>query len=238
MLLLEQLRHEMEIGYKNGLYHLTQIKMAYNSNRIEGSRLTEEQTVLMYETKSILCNTGDSILVNDIVETQNHFILFNYMLETAEDKLSEALVKEYHRILKSSTVDSQNSWFRVGEYKKVANMVGLVDTAKPDEVPGRMKNLIDWYNSLKNVTIQDIIKFHYEFESIHPFQDGNGRVGRIIMFKECLKNGIIPFIIEDTNKAYYYRGLREYTKEPGYLIDTCLYEQDIYNEYYNKFIIA
>ena len=228
----------MEIGYKNGLYHLTQIKMAYNSNRIEGSRLTEEQTVLMYETKSILFNTGDSILVNDIVETQNHFILFNYMLETAEDKLSEALVKEYHRILKSSTVDSQNSWFRVGEYKKVANMVGLVDTAKPDEVPGRMKNLIDWYNSLKNVTIQDIIKFHYEFESIHPFQDGNGRVGRIIMFKECLKNGIMPFIIEDTNKAYYYRGLREYTKEPGYLIDTCLYEQDIYNEYYNKFIIA
>ena len=192
----------------------------------------------MYETKSILFNDGDSILVNDIVETQNHFILFNYMLETAEDKLSEALVKEYHRILKSSTVDSQNSWFRVGEYKKVANMVGLVDTAKPDEVPGRMKNLIDWYNSLKNVTIQDIIKFHYEFESIHPFQDGNGRVGRIIMFKECLKNGIIPFIIEDTNKAYYYRGLREYTKEPGYLINTCLYEQDIYNEYYNKFIIA
>ena len=238
MVLLEQLKHEMKIGYKNGIYHLTQVKMAYNSNRIEGSKLTEEQTVLMYETKSILFNDGDSVLVNDIVETQNHFILFNYMLETAEDKLSEALVKEYHRILKSSTVDSQNSWFRVGEYKKVANTVGLVDTEKPDEVPGRMKNLIDWYNSLKNVTIQDIIKFHYEFESIHPFQDGNGRVGRIIMFKECLKNGIMPFIIEDTNKAYYYRGLREYTKEPGYLIDTCLYEQDIYNEYYNKFIIA
>lgn len=238
MVLLEQLKHEMKIGYKNGIYHLTQVKMAYNSNRIEGSKLTEEQTVLMYETKSILFNDGDSVLVNDIVETQNHFILFNYMLETAEDKLSEALVKEYHRILKSSTVDSQNSWFRVGEYKKVANTVGLVDTAKPDEVPGRMRNLIDWYNSLKNVTIHDIIKFHYEFELIHPFQDGNGRVGRIIMFKECLKNGIMPFIIEDTNKAYYYRGLREYTKEPGYLIDTCLYEQDIYNEYYNKFIIA
>ena len=238
MVLLEQLKHEMKIGYKNGIYHLTQVKMAYNSNRIEGSKLTEEQTVLMYETKSILFNDGDSVLVNDIVETQNHFILFNYMLETAEDKLSEALVKEYHRILKSSTVDSQNSWFRVGEYKKVANTVGLVDTAKPDEVPGRMRNLIDWYNSLKNVTIHDIIKFHYEFELIHPFQDGNGRVGRIIMFKECLKNGIMPFIIEDTNKAYYYRGLREYTKETGYLIDKCLYEKDRYNEYYNKFIIA
>lgn len=235
MNVLELLTAERERQYKGGLYHLTQILFAYNSNRIEGSRLTEEQTRFIYETKSFFPDADAPIFADDVVEAVNHFRLVDYMLDHALEPLTEDMIKEFHRILKSSTTDSALTWFRVGDYKVVENAVGDIKTATPKQVPIRMGALLKRYEAKQMHLLEDIADFHFRFETIHPFQDGNGRVGRIIMFKECLKNGIMPFIILDQDKAFYYRGLREYERQPGYLIGTCQMSQDIYSELYEKF---
>ena len=226
---LDILREQKEMKIKGNLYHRTQVSFAYNTNRIEGSTLTEEQTRYIFETNTILFE-GDTITkVDDILETANHFKLVEYMLDVSDKKLTEKLIKEFHKILKNGTSDSRVEWFNVGEYKQRANTIGSgIKTTSPNNVEKDMSKLMDWYNSLKQVTMKEIIEFHYRFESIHPFQDGNGRIGRIIMFKECLKNNIIPFIIQDADKLFYYRGLKEYKSEKGYLIDTCLNAQDQY----------
>ena len=235
---LATLREQKEMGLKGNLYHNTQIIFAYNTNHIEGSTLTEDQTRYIFETNTILFE-GDTIAkVDDILETSNHFQLVDYMLDVADKKLNEKMIKEFHKILKNGTSDSRVEWFNVGEYKQKANQIGSgISTTLPSNVEKEMAKLIEWYNSVKEITIKEIIEFHYRFEKIHPFQDGNGRVGRIIMFKECLKNNIIPFIILDKDKLFYYRGLKEYKNENGYLIDTCLNAQDQYKnmiEYYLK----
>ena len=234
MTILEQLMQEKAAGYRGGLYHLTQIKLAYNSNRIEGSRLTEEQTRYMYETKTLLPSGNEAAPINDIIEMQNHFALFNAMLSTADQPLTEDIIKTYHRILKSSTTDAQLDWFAVGDYKTQENIVGDMETTPPEQVAAEMGRLLQQYNGKGSISLEDVIDFHVRFERIHPFQDGNGRVGRMVMFKECLKNDIVPFIIEDTKKAFYYRGLREYNREPGYLLDTCLDAQERYKAYWQK----
>lgn len=235
---LEILREQKEMRLKGNLYHNTQIIFAYNTNHIEGSTLTEDQTRYIFETNTILFE-GDTIAkVDDILETSNHFQLVDYMLDVADKKLNEKMIKEFHKILKNGTSDSRVDWFNVGEYKQKANQIGSgISTTLPSNVEKEMAKLMEWYNSIKKITIKEIIEFHYRFEKIHPFQDGNGRVGRIIMFKECLKNNIIPFIILDKDKLFYYRGLKEYKNENGYLIDTCLNAQDQYKnmiEYYLK----
>lgn len=236
---LEVLREQKEMGLKGNLYHNTQIIFAYNTNHIEGSELTEDQTRYIYETNTILFEGQTIASVDDIVETSNHFKLVDYMLDIADEELTEDIIKKFHRILKEGTMDSRKEWFNVGAYKKLANEAGNMKTSSPKQTPKDMQKLIEWYNSLTEVTIKDIIEFHARFEKIHPFQDGNGRVGRMIAFKECLKNNIIPFIIFDKDKLFYYRGLKEYQNktEKGYLIDTCLNAQDQYIkmiEYYLK----
>lgn len=235
---LKALREQKEMKLKGNLYHQTQVSFAYNTNHIEGSTLTEDQTRYIFETNTILFEGDTVVKVDDILETSNHFKLVDYMLDVADKKLTEKMIKEFHKILKDGTSDSRVEWFNVGEYKQRANTIGEgVKTTLPQNVEKDMGKLIDWYNSLKHITIKEIIEFHYRFESIHPFQDGNGRIGRLIMFKECLKNNIIPFIIRDADKLYYYRGLKEYKNEKGYLIDTCLNAQDQYVkliEYYLK----
>lgn len=235
---LDTLREQKEMKLKGNLYHQTQVSFAYNTNHIEGSTLTEDQTRYIFETNTILFE-GDTIAkVDDILETYNHFKLVDYMLDVADRKLTEKMIKEFHKILKYGTSDSRVKWFNVGEYKQRTNTIGSdIKTTLPNNVGKEMSELMDWYNSLKQVTIKEIIEFHYRFENIHPFQDGNGRIGRIIMFKECLKNNIVPFIIQDSDKLFYYRGLKEYKSEKGYLTDTCLNAQDQYIkmiEYYLK----
>lgn len=227
---LEVLKEQKEMGLKGNLYHNTQVIFAYNTNHIEGSKLTEEQTRYIFETNTILFESQTVACVDDILETANHFKLVDYMLDIAEEKLTEEMIKEFNKILKAGTSDSRKKWFNVGDYKKLANEAGNMKTSLPKNVQKDMVKLMQWYNSLGKITIEDIIEFHYSFECIHPFQDGNGRVGRIIMFKECLKNNIIPFIILDKDKLFYYRGLKEYKNEKGYLIDTCLNAQDQYIE--------
>ena len=227
---LEVLREQKEMGLKGNLYHNTQVIFAYNTNHIEGSKLTEEQTRYIFETNTILFEGQTVASVDDILETANHFKLVDYMLDVAEEKLTEEMIKEFHKILKEGTSDSRKEWFNVGEYKKLANEAGNMQTSLPKNVVKDMAKLMEWYNSLKKITIKEIIEFHYRFERIHPFQDGNGRVGRIIAFKECLKNNIIPFIILDKDKLFYYRGLKEYKNEKGFLVDTCLNAQDQYIE--------
>lgn len=239
MNILNILREQKEMGLKGNLYHITQINFAYNTNHIEGSTLTEEQTRYIYETNTLVLEDGNNATnVDDIIETSNHFKLVDYMIEVSNKTLSEDMIKEFHKILKTGTSDERKTWFNVGEYKSLANEVGGNETSKPEDVEENMKDLLLWYNSLKNITFEDIVKFHSEFEKIHPFQDGNGRVGRIIMFKECLKNNIVPFIILDKDKLFYYRGLNEYQQghEKGYLIDTCLNAQDQYQKLIEKFI--
>lgn len=186
----------------------------------------------MYDTRTILPDGDAALPLNDIIETQNHFHLFNFMLDSCDESLTADIIKSYHRILKSSTTDVQLSWFAVGDYKKQANIVGILETTAPKDVPGKIQSLLQDYRALSSITFQDIIDFHYRFECIHPFQDGNGRVGRMIMFRECLRNDIMPFIIEDEKKAFYYRGLQEYSRKPGYLLDTCLDAQNHYDAYY------
>jgi Fic family protein len=229
--LLNRLKEEMDIGLKGGIYHLTQIKLCYNSNRIEGSKLSEDQTRYIYDTNMVNAEEGKVLNVDDIIETINHFACFRYLLKTANELLNENIIKEYHRILKTGTSDSRKDWFKVGDYKKLENMVGDIETASPQNVPREMGKLLEKYHQKNAHTVHDIITFHHTFESIHPFQDGNGRVGRLILFKECLKNNIIPFIIDEDHQLYYYRGLKEYKKAPEYLIDTCLSAQDSYKEY-------
>ena len=223
--LLTFLKREKEAGLKGGIYHKIQIDLTYNSNHIEGSKLTHDQTRFIFETKTIGIN-GKAVKVDDIVETVNHFRCIDLIIEGAHTKLSESLIKQLHFILKSGTTDSQKSWFRVGEYKQLENEVGGSETTKPAEVAAAIKALLKEYNSKSKITFDDILDFHVRFEAIHPFQDGNGRVGRLIMFKECLKHNIVPFIITEELKVYYYRGIKNWKKERGYLRDTCLTGQD------------
>ena len=227
---LEVLREQKNMKLKGNLYHNTQITFAYNTNHIEGSRLTEDQTRYIYETNTLLAEKDSITDLDDILETTNHFKLVDYMLDIADNKLTENMIKEFHKILKEGTSDSRKDWFVVGDYKKMQNEVGGLKITEPKNVEKDMKKLLEWYESLKQITINEIIEFHAKFEKIHPFQDGNGRVGRIIAFKECLKNNIVPFIILDRDKLFYYRGLNQYQtgKEKGYLIDTCLNAQDQY----------
>jgi len=226
----------MKMRLKGGLYHQTQILFSYNTNRIEGSQLSEEQTRLIYETNSIALEGSSVTSIDDILETVNHFRCFDRMLEVANQELSEDIIKEFHRILKLNTSDSRKDWFNVGEYKKMPNMIGDTKTTDPSKVKGEMVKLITNYNNLQTKTFEDIVDFHYVFESIHPFQDGNGRVGRLILFMECLKNEIIPFIIDDEKKLFYYRGLKEFNRDKQYIIDTCLAAQDKYCEMIEYFI--
>lgn len=226
--LLQTLRDEKSIRMSGGLYHELQVRMTYNSNHIEGSKLSEDQTRLIFETNTV--DVGEGIPVDDIIETVNHFRAIDYVIDVAEEPLTESIIKELHRILKQSTKDSTLSWFAVGDYKKRPNVVGGRETVKPKDVPVRMKALLDDYAALPTVTVNDIIRFHYSFERIHPFQDGNGRVGRLVALKECLRYGIVPFIIEDSKKMFYYRGLSEWEQEPGYLTDTCLDGQDTFRK--------
>ena len=232
--LLTRLEQEKEAGVPGGIYHRIQIELTYNSNHIEGSRLTHDQTRRIFETNTIGAADGD-INVDDIVETANHFRCIDLIIDSANYALSEAFIKQLHLVLKTGTSDSRKTWFAVGDYKRLENEVGGKETAKPDEVGSAMKTLLKKYNLAKGKSLEGIIEFHYEFEKIHPFQDGNGRIGRLIMFKECLRNGIVPFIIEDGIKEYYYRGLKEWKNERGYLLDTCLTAQDRFKEYLNYF---
>ena len=234
--LLEILLDEKASSRKGGIYHKIQVDMTYNSNHIEGSRLTHDQTRYIYETNTIGFE-DEAVNVDDIMETVNHFRCIDIIIENAEKKLSEKLIKELHKTLKSGTADSRKDWFAVGEYKKFPNEVGGMETAAPESVAEKMKALLTSYNRKSAYTLDDIIEFHYEFEKIHPFQDGNGRVGRLIMFKECLKNGIVPFILTDDLKLFYYRGLKEWHSEKGYLTDTILTAQDRFKAYLDYFKI-
>lgn len=224
--ILQILRDEKDIQLSGGLYHELQIRMTYNSNHIEGSKLSEAQTRLIFETNTI--DMGDGIPVDDILETVHHFRAIDYCIDIAEEELTEEIIKRLHYIIKHDTKDSTLSWFAVGDYKKRANVVGGRETSKPSEVSKHMKALLEEYNAKNNVKIEDIIELHAEFEYIHPFQDGNGRVGRLMVLKECLKNNVVPFIIEDSKKNFYYRGLSEWRREKGWLVDTCLDGQDTF----------
>lgn len=232
--LLKRLKMEKEAGMTGGIYHKIQIDLTYNSNHIEGSRLTHDQTRYIFETNTIGIQ-DDTINVDDIVETVNHFRCIDRVIDSANYSLSEAFIKQLHFILKTGTTDSRKAWFAVGDYKRIENEVGGNVTVKPEKVSEAMNNLLEKYNASKNKTLEEIIEFHYEFEKIHPFQDGNGRVGRLIMFKECLRNGITPFIIDDDIKEFYYRGLKEWKNERGYLMDTCLTAQDRFKICMNHF---
>lgn len=234
--LLKQLLEEKEMKLKGGIYHNIQVKFAYNSNHIEGSRLSEEQTRYIYETHSLISDKEEVVSINDINEALNHFRCFDYILENV-NILNENLIKELHKILKTNTSDSLKEWFRVGDYKLKPNMVEDKKTVAPSKVKKEIQALLNTYNEKENITFEDIIDFHYKFESIHPFQDGNGRIGRLIMFKECLKHNIIPFIIDEKHKLFYYRGLKEYENEKGFLIDTCLSAQDDFKKLLDFFEI-
>lgn len=227
MPLLKILLEQKEMKLKGGIYHRTQIDLTYNSNHIEGSRLTHDQTRYIFETNTIGFE-GESVKVDDIVETTNHFRCIDMIIDKAEERLTEGFIKELHRILKSGTSDSLKSWFAVGDYKKIPNEVGGIETVAPENTKHEIFRLLKEYNAIKKKTFDDILDFHQRFESIHPFQDGNGRVGRLIMFKECLANGIVPFIITDELKMFYYRGLQQWPHIKEYLRDTCLAAQDEY----------
>lgn len=233
--ILQTLREEKEAKISGGLYHELQVRMTYNSNHIEGSRLTEDQTRLIFETNTL--NVGDGVPVDDILETVHHFRAIDYVIDSADQVLTEDIIKELHYILKHDTKDSTLDWFAVGDYKKRPNVVGGRETAKPKDVPVQMKKLLDEYNAKQDITVNDIIAFHAEFEKIHPFQDGNGRVGRLIALKECLRFCIVPFLIEDSKKMFYYRGLSEWDNEKGWLTDTCLDGQDTFRKLLEMFEI-
>lgn len=234
--LLKALREQKASKLKGGIYHRTQIDLTYNSNHIEGSKLTHDQTRYIFETNTIGV-TDSSVNVDDVVETVNHFSCIDYIIDHTEDKLTENLIKHLHLLLKTGTSDSRKDWFAVGEYKRLPNEVGGQDTCAPEDVHKQMKALLDEYNQKKNKSFEDILDFHVRFEQIHPFQDGNGRVGRLLMFKECLANDIVPFIITDELKMFYYRGLKEWGHIDGYLTDTCLTAQDMYKELLKYFRI-
>ena len=235
--LLERLRVEKQQRLRGGVYHKVQVDMTYNSNHIEGSRLTHDQTRLIFETNTVGME-GEVLNVDDVVETANHFRCIDLVIENAARPLSESFIKELHRTLKSGTSDSRLSWFAVGAYKKLANEVGGRETTPPSQVAAAMKKLLGEYNKTPAKTFDELLDFHVAFERIHPFQDGNGRVGRLILFKECLRCDIVPFIIDDRHKAFYYRGLKEWPKTPGYLRDTCLLMQDDFKAVLQYFGIA
>ena len=234
--LLAILQEEKASKYSGGIYHKTQIDLTYNSNHMEGSRLTHDQTRFIFETNTIGIE-NEVVNVDDIIETTNHFRCIDMIIDHVKMELNEKFIKELHFILKSGTSDSKKDWFAVGDYKKFPNEVGNMKTPLPEEVDNLMKDLLKEYNSKKEKTFEDILDFHVQFERIHPFQDGNGRIGRLIMFKECLKYNIVPFIIEDNLKMFYYRGLKEWNNERGYLVDTCLAAQDRYKAYLDYFRI-
>ena len=234
--LLPILQEEKQMRYTGGIYHKTQIELTYNSNHMEGSRLTYDQTRYIFETNTIGVE-GEALRVDDIVETVNHFRCVDKVIDSVGAQLTEKYMKELHFLLKSGTSDARLSWFAVGDYKKRPNEVGGRETTDPEDVTGKMKALLAEYNEKSEKSLEDILEFHVAFERIHPFQDGNGRVGRLIMFKECLKYNIVPFIIEDEYKMYYYRGLTEWNTERGYLRDTCLTAQDKYKAYLDYFRI-
>ncbi|WP_251197688.1 Fic family protein [Anaerotardibacter muris] len=234
--LLTSLREEQEAQLKGGIYHRVQIELAYNSNHIEGSRLSEEQTRLIFETHTIGFEDSD-IRIDDIIETSNHFRAIDYIIHHAQQPLSQAMIKDLHRILKTATTDATKDWFAVGDYKLHPNEVGGRMTVEPEAVEPAIANILASYNKIAHPTLHDIIEFHVQFERIHPFQDGNGRVGRLIMFKECLANDVVPFIISDEMKRYYYRGLNEWHREPGFLTDTILTAQDRFKRYLDYFRI-
>jgi len=235
--LLDILQEEKTSKYSGGIYHKTQIDLTYNSNHIEGSRLTHEQTRFIFETNTIGVE-NEVLNVDDVIETVNHFRCIDMIIDNAKANLTEKFIKELHLVLKTGTSDARKAWFAVGDYKKLPNEVGGVETTLPEEVAVKMKELLSKYNAKENKTLEDILEFHVDFEKIHPFQDGNGRVGRLIMFKECLKYNIVPFIIEDNLKLFYYRGLKEWSKEKGFLTDTCLTAQDRYKKYLDYFRIG
>ena len=234
--LLDILKREKSTSLSGGIYHKIQIELTYNSNHIEGSRLTHDQTRYIFETNTIGVS-DKNVNVDDIVETSNHFRCIDLIIDNATNMLSESFIKELHRTLKNGTSDSRKDWFAVGDYKRLPNEVGSKDTTLPENVASEMKTLIASYNANKAKTFEEILDFHYRFECIHPFQDGNGRVGRLILFKECLRNNIVPFIIDDEVKMFYYRGLSEWTRERGYLLDTCLMAQDKFKKYLDYFKI-
>ncbi|MDO4815606.1 MAG: Fic family protein [Bacillota bacterium] len=232
--LLDVLKAEKITKLSGGIYHKTQIDLTYNSNHIEGSRLTHDQTRYIFETNTI--GVSDmTVKVDDVVETANHFKCIDMIIDSAAYAPSETFVKQLHAVLKNGTSDSRLDWFAVGDYKVLPNEVGGVSTVAPEEVSAQMKKLLSEYNAIKEKTLDDLLDFHYRFERIHPFQDGNGRVGRLILFKECLRNNIVPFIIEDDLKLFYYRGLKEWQNERGYLRDTCLSAQDRFKKYLDYF---
>lgn len=234
--LLKRLSEEKDGRVSGGIYHRTQIDLTYNSNHIEGSRLTHDQTQYIFETNTIGL-TDNAVNVDDIVETTNHFRCIDLIIDRAQERLSESIIKELHKILKTGTSDSRKEWFIVGDYKKLPNEVGGRETCPPEQVHAQMRLLLSEYNAKKEKTLEDIIDLHQRFELIHPFQDGNGRVGRLIMFKECLANGIVPFIITEELKLFYYRGLSEWGHINGYLTDTCLTAQDNYKSLLDYFKI-
>ncbi len=235
--LLEILAAEKKSKLSGGIYHKIQIDLTYNSNHIEGSRLTHDQTRYIFETNTIGIESG-AIKVDDIVETANHFKCIDMIIEKAKKPITEALIKELHRTLKSGTTDARQDWFAIGDYKKLPNTVGDMSTAQPNEVGDKIKELFFDYNSLSEKSFDDLLDFHYRFECIHPFQDGNGRIGRLLLFKECLKHNIVPFIIDEELKLFYYRGLKEWADERGYLRDTCLAAQDKFKKYLDYFKIS
>lgn len=228
--LLTLLREEKRTRRKGGLYHQTQVVLCYNSNRIEGSRLSAEQTRLIFETAALYAENGASLRVDDIIETANHFTAFDYLLDIADRPLNEKIIKQFHALLKRGTSDAGKDWFKVGAYKRLPNMVGDQETTAPRQVARAVRELLAGYAAKKEITFEDVVDFHYRFEAIHPFQDGNGRVGRLIAFKECLAHGILPFIINEEHKVFYYRGLARYPAERGFLLDTCRSAQDRYRE--------
>ena len=231
MNLTQLLQEEKTAKRKGGLYHKTQVSLTYNSNKIEGSRLTEEQTRYIFETRTIGFQDQAAVPVDDIIEASNHFVAFDYLLDSMAESLTNDLIKKFHGILKASTADAAKDWFAVGDWKKLPNEVGGSKTSLPQNVATDMEQLNQWYSAQAQITFADIVKYHFLFEQIHPFQDGNGRVGRLIMFRECLKNHIVPFIIDDSHKQFYYRGLREFERVPEYLMDTCLFAQDTYQSW-------
>ena len=237
MPLLVVLREQKQMGLKGSIYHRTQIDLTYNSNHIEGSRLTHDQTRYIFETNTIGVE-GEAVRVDDVIETVNHFRCIDFIIDNATRKLTEDFIKEIHLILKSGTSDSKKDWFAVGDYKRLPNEVGGMETTLPENVSSDMKQLLKNYNAIKNKSFDDLLDFHHRFEQIHPFQDGNGRVGRLILFKECLANNIVPFIITDELKMFYYRGLQNWQNIQGYLRDTCLTAQDQYKLLLNYYRIS
>ena len=234
--LLDILKEQKASKYSGGIYHRTQIDLTYHSNHIEGSRLSYDQTRYIFETNTIVVEK-EVLNVDDIIETANHFRCIDIIIDCARAALTEKFIKELHFILKNGTSDSRKDWFAVVDYKKLPNEVGGMDTTIPEEVADKMRNLLRDYNEKEEKTFEDILDFHVKLEQIHPFQDGNGRIGRLIMFKECLKYNIVPFIVDDNLKMFYYRGLKEWDNEKGYLTDTCLSAQDKYKAYLDYFRI-